>query len=178
VGYTDLPIDLVNVNAGEFERAMARGAGETFEVVDGRVVIVPVKPSEFHDWDTKSNQWILSTAKAAKLKAAELAAAKSAKLSEIATAAQALIDQIVFDAAPAFERETYALQAAEALAWSRDKSAKTPVLDGIAAARGVPTAVVESRAFKGDRAGLRPPWKRNWSGMALKSSRSLALCAC
>ncbi len=111
-------------------------------------VFVPPRPSTAHDWDAKSNTWILIKAKAAELKAAELAAAKSAKLSEIATAAQALIDTIVFDSAPAFERETYALQAAEALAWSRDKSAKTPVLDGIAAARGVPLELLKVKALE------------------------------
>ena len=36
--YAEVPNDLQDVNAGEFERAMALGAGETFDVVGGVAV--------------------------------------------------------------------------------------------------------------------------------------------
>lgn len=146
--YTDLPTDLMDVSEQAYDAVLhARSQGLAYRIADDGAS-VSVAPSSVHDWDVKSGAWVLTVEKAAELKATELASAKAAKLSEIADAAQQLVDKIVTDAAPAFERETYALQAAETLAWSRDKTAKTPVLDGIAAARGVPAEFLKAKALE------------------------------
>ena len=70
---------------------------------------------------------------------AALAAAKTAKLHAAAEAAQAFIERVAgLDGVPQFERDSWAAQALEAQAWAADKNAPTPILAGIARARGVP----------------------------------------
>ena len=49
---------------------------------------------------------------------------------------------------PAFELATWGLQAAEAMAWEENKKADTPILNGIAAARGVDENVLKAAALK------------------------------
>ncbi|WP_455001598.1 hypothetical protein [Cardiobacterium hominis] len=70
---------------------------------------------------------------------AALAAAKTAKLHAAAEAAQRFIDVVAgLDGVPQFERDSWASQALEAQAWAADHEAATPILAGIARARGVP----------------------------------------
>ena len=79
---------------------------------------------------------------------AALAAAKAAKLHAAATAAQAFIETIAgLDGVPQFERDSWASQAAEAQAWSADHDAPTPILAGIAQARGVPLDDLRAKAL-------------------------------
>lgn len=42
--YTDLPEDIIDVPHEDFEAAMSRAPGETLDVVDGRVVVMPKPP--------------------------------------------------------------------------------------------------------------------------------------
>ena len=80
--------------------------------------------------------------------AAALAKAKAAKLHEAATAAQGFIDRVAgLDTVPPFERDSWASQALEAQAWAADHDAKTPILAGIAKARGVPLDTLRERAL-------------------------------
>lgn len=44
INYTNLPDDIIDVPQEDFDAAMARNSGDTLDVVDGRVVIVP-KPA-------------------------------------------------------------------------------------------------------------------------------------
>lgn len=77
-----------------------------------------------------------------------LAAAKTAKLHAAADAAQAFIEKVAgLDTVPQFERESWAVQGQEAQAWAKDKKAPTPILAGIAKARGVPLDVLRQKAL-------------------------------
>lgn len=77
-----------------------------------------------------------------------LRAAKATKLREAATAAQQFIDSVAgLDTVPPFERDSWASQAQEAQAWAADHDAATPILAGIAQARGVPLDVLRERAL-------------------------------
>ncbi|MFC2406096.1 MAG: hypothetical protein ACFNTM_00125 [Cardiobacterium sp.] len=79
---------------------------------------------------------------------AALAAAKTAKLHAAASAAQAFIEAVAgLDGVPQFERDSWAAQALEAQAWATDKSASTPILAGIAQARGVPLDDLRAKAL-------------------------------
>nr|DAS71669.1 MAG TPA: hypothetical protein [Bacteriophage sp.] len=70
---------------------------------------------------------------------AALTTAKTAKLHAAAEAAQAFIETVAgLDGVPQFERDSWASQALEAQAWAADHEAATPILAGIARARGVP----------------------------------------
>lgn len=79
---------------------------------------------------------------------AALAAAKAAKLHAAATAAQAFIETVAgLDGVPQFERDSWASQAAEAQAWAADHDTPTPILAGIAQARGVPLDDLRAKAL-------------------------------
>ena len=79
---------------------------------------------------------------------AALAAAKTAKLHAAAEAAQGFIDRVAgLDTVPPFERDSWAAQALEAQAWATDKNAPTPILAGIARARGVPLDDLRAKAL-------------------------------
>ena len=80
--------------------------------------------------------------------AAALAAAKVTKLHEAAAAAQRFIDAVAgLDTVPQFERDSWATQGQEAQAWAADHDAPTPILAGIAQARGVPLDTLRERAL-------------------------------
>ena len=51
------------------------------------------------------------------------------------------------DTVPQFERDSWATQALEAQAWAADHDAPTPILAGIAQARGVPLDTLRERAL-------------------------------
>ncbi|XZA36051.1 hypothetical protein AABM17_1093 [Neisseria musculi] len=81
--------------------------------------------------------------------AQQLRAAKSAKLQQLNAAAQDYIDAAAeTDKLPAFEVQTWPLQAVEVKVWAADNAAPTPVLDGIAAARGVPVEQLRAAALR------------------------------
>lgn len=106
------------------------------------------KPSAYHVWDSRQQQWQPDADKKAQADAAALAEGKTAKLSDLTAAAQACIDQVSgADKLPAAEVQSWALQAMEAKAWAADHNAATPILDTIAAARGVPADMLKQRAL-------------------------------
>lgn len=105
------------------------------------------RPTPHHKWDGK--KWTEDKAAAEKAQIQELAAAKAAKLAELNTSAQAFVEQAAgLDKIPRFELDTWPLQAAEAKAWQADPAAATPVLDGIAAARGITPDKLKAAALK------------------------------
>ena len=74
---------------------------------------------------------------------------KSGKLVALNAAAQAFINKHAgIDSVPEFEFASWSIQAAEAKAWQLDKNAPTPVLDGIAAARGIPADTLKAAALR------------------------------
>ena len=74
---------------------------------------------------------------------------KSVKLFALNAAAQVFINKHAgIDSVPEFEFASWAIQASEAKAWQLDKNAPTPVLDGIAAARGISADTLKAAALR------------------------------
>jgi len=97
---------------------------------------IAAPPSELHQWNGKV--WVVDKAKQAAAEKTAFQAAQSAKLTELANAAQAFVDKHAkTDIVPAFEQETWAMQGAEARAWADDDNAPTPILDSIARHRNI-----------------------------------------
>ena len=105
------------------------------------------RPSAAHEW--VDGAWAENKELAAEIKAAALAKARAGRLAALNAAAQAYIDAAAeTDKLPAFEVQTWPLQAVEAKAWAADNAVPTPVLDGIAAARGVPVEQLKAAALR------------------------------
>ena len=110
------------------------------------VTQLPEAPDAYHVYDGK--KWTLTPEAAAR----QFAERKTALLGQAATAAQAFIDAAFgVDSVPAFELQTWPLQSAEALAWSDDPAAATPMLDTIAAARNIDRVALIKKALKKTR---------------------------
>ena len=78
-----------------------------------------------------------------------LSAAKKQKLKDLNDSAQAFIDtNSGANLVPDFEFASWSIQASEAKAWQLDKNAPTPVLDGIATARGIPADTLKAAALR------------------------------
>lgn len=100
-------------------------------------------PSQYHVID--AGMWVLPADGAA----AQLADAKAEKISNLNAAAQAFINAAAeIDKVPDFEVQTWSIQAAEARAWAVDKTAPTPVLDQIAASRGIDADKLKAAALR------------------------------
>ena len=81
---------------------------------------------------------------------------KSGKLVALNAAAQAFINKHAgIDSVPEFEFASWSIQASEAKAWQLDKNAPTPVLDGIATARGIPADTLAYEQLAAHVAGQR-----------------------
>ena len=107
------------------------------------VTQLPEAPDAYHAWDGK--KWTLTPEAVAR----QFAERKTALLSQAATAAQAFINAASdVDNVPEFELQTWPLQSAEALAWGDDPAAATPVLDTIAAARGMEPDKLKAAALR------------------------------
>ena len=100
-------------------------------------------PSQYHVID--AGMWVLPADGAA----AQLADAKAEKISNLNAAAQAFINAAAeIDKVPDFEVQTWSIQAAEARAWAADKTAPTPLLDQIAASRGIDADKLKAAALR------------------------------
>lgn len=119
-----------------------KGSGR-MQLQRGKVIELPLPPDAYHTWDGK--KWTIAADAAAR----RFAERKAALLNQAATAAQAFINA-VSDAGnvPDFELQTWPLQSAEALAWSDDHTAATPMLDTIAAARNIDRVALIKKALK------------------------------
>lgn len=103
--------------------------------------LTPPPPSQYHAWD--GIKWVVED------ESALLADLKDIKLKTLNAQAQAFINQHTgLDALPDFEVQTWPLQSAEAQAWAADNSAATPVLDRIAAARGMEPDKLKAAALR------------------------------
>ena len=111
------------------------------------VTQLPSPPDSYHVWDGKT--WTLTPEAAAR----QFTDQKAALRGQAATAAQAFINAVFdVDSVPDFELQTWPLQSAEALAWSDDPAAATPMLDTIAAARNINRVALIKKALKKARA--------------------------
>lgn len=97
----------------------------------------------YHTWN--GTEWVLNDEQYRR----KLMDAKTEKLQEINSKAQTFVSQIAgLDIVPEFEVKTWQTQGEEAKAWHADKSAVTPNLDAIAAARGIPADVLKQKAYE------------------------------
>lgn len=104
-------------------------------------------PSEHHTWDGET--WTLDPNTAERIAAEQFQAARVAKLAELNRAAQTFVNHAAgLDSVPDFEIRTWAIQELEAKAWHTNPEADTPMLDSIAAARGVPPEILKQKAYE------------------------------
>lgn len=104
-------------------------------------------PSEYCDWD--GEKWTENQSKKAQAEAAKTATVKAVMLAGISHNAQAIVaEKSGMDGLPAFEVQSWPIQAAEARAWAADHTATTPVLDQIAQARGIDPDKLKAAALK------------------------------
>ena len=112
---------------------------------DGRVVLSTDVPPPSGDYILQNGEWVLPENHTEMI----LSAAKKQKLKDLNDSAQAFINKHAgIDSVPEFEFASWAIQAAEAKAWQEDKAAPTPVLDGIATARGMSADTLKAAALR------------------------------
>ena len=112
-------------------------------------------PSEYCEWDGK--KWTENQIKKTKAEETKLATAKVIALSRLNQRAQAIVnEQSGMDDLPAFEVQSWPVQASEARAWQADNSTQTPVLDQIAQARGISPDKLKAAALKKNPGLLNP----------------------
>lgn len=112
---------------------------------DGSVVLSTDVPPPSRDYIIQNGEWVLPENHTEMI----LSAAKKQKLQDLNDSAQAFIDtNSGANLVPDFEFASWAIQAAEAKAWQADKAASTPVLDGIATARGIPADTLKAAALR------------------------------
>ena len=103
--------------------------------------------NEYCEWDGK--KWIENQAKKSEAEETKLATAKSIALSRLNQQAQEIVnEQSGMDDLPAFEVQSWAVQAKEARAWSEAPDAETPVLNQIAQSRGIDPAELKATVLK------------------------------
>lgn len=129
------------------ENQAARWTGESWEILpDYRGEVVFTKDGEEIWKDIGSLPEGVSLTP---LETANLADLKAAMLTNLNAAAQHFVDaHSGASQVPDFELATWPLQSTEAQAWAADKSAATPILDGIAAARGLDKDKLKAAALK------------------------------
>nr|DAF01926.1 MAG TPA: hypothetical protein [Caudoviricetes sp.] len=129
------------------ENLAARWTGESWEILpDFRGEVVFTKDGEKVWKDIGS---LPDGVSLTPLETANLADLKAAMLTNLNAAAQHFVDtHSGASQVPDFELATWPLQSTEAQAWAADKSAATPILDGIAAARGLDKDKLKAAALK------------------------------
>lgn len=129
------------------ENQAARWTGESWEILpDYRGKIVFTKDGE-EVWKVIGS--LPDRVSLTPLETANLADLKAAMLTNLNAAAQNFVDaHSGASQVPDFELATWPLQSTEAQAWAADKSAATPILDGIAAARGLDKDKLKAAALK------------------------------
>ncbi|CAN5439821.1 hypothetical protein BH10PSE18_BH10PSE18_19140 [soil metagenome] len=110
----------------------------TQRVVDGAPVDLPLQPSPAHVWDWSALAWADNRT---------LDQVRAAKLAEI-NAAFRIASAELIAGYPIEERQTWAAQEAEVLAWALDDTTPTPYLDGIAAVRGIELADMRAKTLE------------------------------
>lgn len=119
--YASLPDDIIDVQMVDYETAMQRNPGDTLDVVNDRVVVVP-KP------------------------APTLGELKAARLADISKGYEQAIAALQARY-PAGEILSWPKQEAEARAVVADSGAATPLLDALAEARGIDKAELAARVI-------------------------------
>lgn len=109
-------------------------------VINGKFVNIP-KPSEFHEWN--GAEWVIPKEKQDALFAKE----KESLLNRLASKADEIKTNLLVGY-PQTEIESFYRQEKEALAWTADKNADTPMLKQVARVRGVPFEVLVEKVIE------------------------------
>lgn len=110
-----------------------------------RDLTIVSQPSAAHVWQPEKQKWVLDKS----AQKAQFQAAQSNKMTDLNRVAQSIVNQAAgTDKLPEFEVQSWTLQAAEAKAWAQNPEIATPILDQIAAARGVPADVLKRAALR------------------------------
>lgn len=129
------------------ENQAARWTGESWEILPdfrGEVVFTKDGAQVWKEIGSLPDRVSLTP-----LETANLADLKADLLTKLNAAAQNFVDaHSGASQVPDFELATWPLQSTEAQAWAADKSAATPILDGIAAARGLDKDKLKAAALK------------------------------
>lgn len=129
------------------ENQAARWTGESWEILPdyrGEVVFTKAGEKVWKEIGSLPDDVSLTPTETA-----NLADLKAAMLTNLNAAAQHFVDaHSGASQVPDFELATWPLQSTEAQAWASDKSAATPILDGIAAARGLDKDKLKAAALK------------------------------
>lgn len=105
------------------------------------------RPSSNHQWDGK--KWVILESKKIQIEHDRLNAEKLSKIHLLNSAAQVFVNKYSgAELVPEFEQKTWPLQLAEAQAWAADNTTATPVLDGIAASRGMGPDKLKAAALR------------------------------
>lgn len=107
----------------------------------GKLVLVDKQPSSAHQWD--GNGWIIPPEKQTALFAQQ----KEGLLNKLADKADQLKNSLLAGY-PQTEIESFYRQEKEALAWTADKNADTPMLKQVAKVRGIPFDVLVERVIE------------------------------
>ena len=130
---------LYNKATGEQASIDAAGALPEHLTLDPR-------PSEYHVW---ADGWMVPDNVQTELEGRQFEVAKAEKLQTLNLMAQDFIkDATEIDKVPDFEFTSWIIQAAEAKAWAGDKAADTPVLNQIAASRGINADKLKDAALR------------------------------
>ena len=129
------------------ENQAARWTGESWEILPdfrGEIVFTKDGAQVWKEIGSLPDRVSLTP-----LETANLADLKADLLTKLNAAAQNFVDaHSGASQVPDFELATWPLQSTEAQAWAADKSAATPILDGIAAARGLDKDKLKAAALK------------------------------
>ena len=67
--YADLPADLIDVSEDTYDAVLhARAEGLAYKIADDGAA-VSIAPTATHDWDAKTNQWVLNDSKQVEMEA-------------------------------------------------------------------------------------------------------------
>lgn len=135
--------DLIKVSEDDFIRLIdARNRGCLLFINNaGQIETTPARPTPSHEWDGKT--WIISKEKQEALFIKQ----KETLLNRLADKADEIKTNLLVGY-PQTEIESFYRQEKEALAWTADKNADTPMLKQVARVRGVPFEVLVEKVVK------------------------------
>lgn len=144
-GIHEIPSGLIEI-ADETYRTLLDGQSSGKQIIankQGAPVLIEPQPSDAHELNLDTLQWIISKEKQDALFAKE----KEALLNRLANKADEIKTNLLVGY-PQTEIESFYRQEKEALAWQADNKVDTPMLKQIARVRGVPFEVLVEKVIE------------------------------
>ncbi|NBI12626.1 hypothetical protein GVX81_03125 [[Haemophilus] felis] len=142
-GYTAIPENAVEISEQTYHRLLEGQVNgkQIYSTENGEPILIDPQPSEYHQLE--NGQWVLSEENQAKL----FAEKKTHLIKKLATKADSFKDALLVGY-PQAEIESFYRQEKEALAYSVDPQAQTPMLRQIAEQRGVPFEILVQKVIE------------------------------